>query len=577
LKTDQGVITVLSDVRPGQGLIVQAPSINLTAQNGLNIAQAVATAGDLKLTTVAGDLIAGNSSATGAIALNSAGALSFVTLAAQQGVTLNAAGTIVGDAITSKAGAVSVSGTKGVTLGSIAAAGPVTLGASAGTILVANDLATSGPIQAAAQAISLTAINDMIVTQAQATGGDIVLRSTNGNLTLGQASATNGLTATAANLLSVTGSATAATIAFTSKDIALGSGAQVGSVAQTSSLTLTSTADRTFLGGSGTGGYRLDGAEIGKIAAQNITVSAQPQGQVGTAFAFVEPASASVVMESLNFTGAQLGSAGTFTINSSRAIGVTGDVLFKGFSSGQRVLYQAGQEISLSAETGLVRVVDNSGGLAGVLELRAPQVTAMSVPARAQIPNLSLNDAEQRLGTNDQVENDGGYFQAGKIIVRIDRLVFIQNSGGPGDLDARRGFSANEMEIVSTGSNPAQVVINGRVGTAVGSDLAGAITLTGDFDTASTFSGCAFGSTICGGPSPSFALGAVSSARDQIEDEEDEDEKEEALQASQTRPDPIIQFLTAPSSRFDPLIDEPVTGAGNEDFWEIPLVPSPGR
>jgi hypothetical protein len=577
LKAAQGVVKVGSDIRPGDGLIVSAPSIDLTAQNGLNIAQAVATAGDLKLTTIAGDLIAGNSSAAGAIALDSAGALSFGSLTAQQGVTLKAASTVTGDAITSKAGAVSVSGTKGIALGSIAAAGPVTLGASAGTILVATDLAASGPIQATAQAIGLTAINDLIVEQAQATGGDIVLQSKNGSLTIGKASATAALSGTAANTLTVTGGASGATIAFTSSDLALGASAQVGSVSQTTQLTLTSTADRSFIGGTAGGtGYRLDGTELGRIAAQNITFAARPQGQAGAAFAFVQPGSASIVMESLNFAGAQLGSAGTLTIDSSRSIGVTGDVLFKGFTSGQRVLYRAGNEISLSAETGLVRVLDNAGGLAGTLELQAPQVTAMSVPARTEIPGLTLNQAEQRLGTNDQVNNDGGYFQAGRIVVKIDRLLFIQNSGGT-TIDARRGFSANELAIEASGDGDAQVAINGRVGTAVGADLVGAIDLVGDFDPASSFSGCAIGATNCGGPRPEFTAIAISSARDQIEDEEDEDEKEEALQAAQTRPDPIIQFMTPPASRFDPLIDEPVTGAGNEDFWETPMVPSPGE
>ena len=81
--------------------------------------------------------------------------------------------------------------------------------------------------------------------------------------------------------------------------------------------------------------------------------------------------------------------------------------------------------------------------------------------------------------------------------------------------------------------------------------------------------------SVCGAPTPALFTPVFNAPRDQIEDEQDKDETEQAIEASQTRPDPLIQFVRAPTSRFDPLIDQPVTGAGNEDFWITPTNPKP--
>lgn len=527
LKAAQGAVKVASDIRSGQGLIIGAPSIDLTAQNGLNIVQAVTTAGDLKLTAAGGNLTAG-------------------TLASNGGITLTAL---------------------------------------AGRIDVTNDISASGPIQATARALSLTALNELIVAQAQATGGDIALASRNGALTIGQASAAGVLTATTPGLLTVTGPASGATVAFTSKDIAIGSGAQIGSKTLTTSLTLTNTGDRMFIGDVAGSGYRLDAAELARLGSKgDISLVSTPRDQVDQAFSLLDPAATNIVVGALTFDGAQLGTTGTLRIASPRSIGFTGNAQFKNFANGQTVTINALADISLAAEAGLVTLKDSSGALAGTLRLEANQVHAMSAATRSEVAGLTLNQAEQRLGTNDQVNNQGGYFQAGNIVVRIGRLLFVQNSGANGaDLGLRRGLTANSLTIFAGEGATPQIVLNGQVNGATGADLRNTVTLNGSFDPASTVNGCVIGA-VCGvvteppPPEPVFDPAPVlSSSRDQVRSEEEEDEKEEALQAAQTRPDPIIQFLDVPSSRFDPLIEEPVTGAGNEDFWEAPLTPSPGR
>ncbi|HEV2569102.1 hypothetical protein [Sphingomonas sp.] len=598
LKTAAGALVVTSDIVAGTGLILSAPSISLTAKNSLNILQADATAGDLVLKTLAGDLAAGISTAAGAMSLDSGGDLTFASLTAQQAVSLASAGSIKGgsvagssvsgvagsgfsaDALTASSGGIDLAA-NGIAVASLKAVGTATLAGGPGTVAVSDASAASFAVSGGS--VSLASTGSLVLTKGNATSGDLTLSSAQGDISLGQASAAGTLSASAQNgTLNVSGAATGSTIAFTSKDLAIGSSGQIGSKTQTKDLTLISTADRVFLGDATGAGYRIDNAEMARIvSAEDITLRSNPSGISSANFELLDPAGTNIVMGSFTFDGAQLGSSGQLTFDTQRSIGVTGNVQFKNFNNDQYVLYKAGTDISLAAETGLVTIKNASGGLAGTLELRAQQVHAMSTKARAEIAGLQLNEVRQRLGTNDQLENDGGYFQANRIIVNIGRLAFIQNSGANGnDPDLKRGITANELIINAGEGPPLQLVINGKEGSATGEAFRSSIALPNSIDPQSGFNGCVSGSAcipVIVDPGPDLGTPAqivLASSRDQIQDEEEEDEKEEALQAAQTRPDPVIQMAPAPTSRFDPLIDEPVTGAGNEDLWE-PTGPTP--
>lgn len=487
-----------------------------------------------------------------------------------------------------------------ITLDTYQVTGVATLTAANGAITVATDAAASGGTNATARAVTLnglaglkvnaasatagdltlaTRAGDLAVAQASAPGGDIVLTSANGGVTLGQVSGGRALTGSASGLLTVNGNVSAPTISLASGDIAIGANGQLGSRTQTTALTLTSTADRTFVGGSGaSSGWRLDGGEIGRVgSAGDITIAANPQNPTGQAFALIDPASATLVLDALTFNGDQLGPGGALTFRSARSIGVVGAMQFAGFNANQTVALDAGRDISLAAETGSIAVKDSGGALTGTLRLRGQQVYAMSAPARAAAANLTLAALDQRLAVNDGAANDGGYFQAGRLAVSIDRLFAIQNSGANGGgLDDRRGYTAGALTIQSTGASPAQVSVNGRLangaGFSTGTAVFGQLALTGGFDPGSFSNGCVFGGACV--TRFDFLGEVVAQPRDKIREEKEQGEKERALQASQLLPDPIIQFMDAPVSSADPLIDQPVTGAGNEDLWE-PAGPTP--
>lgn len=525
LRALTGAIVVTTDADASNGTDATARSVTLNGLDGLNILQATATAGDIVLATGSGALTADRLNATGGISLSSGN-------------------------------------------------GPVT---------VTTNIIAGGPVQASGDSINLRAIGDLRLDQGQAEG-NITLASVNGGITLGNVEAGDTLTATAPGTLTVNGRVVGRTVGATSRDLVIGANGQLGDSEFTQSLSLTSTADRMFLGSATGTGYRIDEGEFRRIASRgSIGITSAPgTGRQDTAYNLLDPAGTNIVIGSMVFDGSQLGGEHTLTITSPQSIGFTGNVQFTNFNNDQTVSYKATNDISLAAETGLVTIKNGNGGLAGTLILDAQQVHAMSAKARSEIAGLQLNEVRQRLGTNDQLANDGGYFQANRIIVRIGNLLFIQNSGiNSDDKNDKRGFTTNDLTI-ETGYGAGQVVIHGKIGNIVGEGIIPAAHLNGTFDPQSGFNTCLL-QVACTvvtppPPEPTYDFSNVLSApRDQVKSEQDEDEKEEALQAGQARPDPIIQFVDAPKSRYDPLVDEPVTGAGNEDYWEptIPTTPGP--
>lgn len=577
LKAAGGPLVVTTDLVAGAGAVLSAPSIDITAQNGLNILQADATAGDLRLRTVAGDLAAGTSTATGGIVMDAGGNLDFASLTAQQDIVLNAGGSISGDALRSLAGGISAGANGGVSFSTVSAGGPISLDGGDGSVTVITDIASAGPVQASGDSISLRAIGDLRLDQGTART-DITLVSVDGGVTLDSVQAGNALTVSAPGVLTVNGRVIGRTISATSGDLAIGANGRLGDKEVTTGITLVSSADRMFLGSATGTGYRIDEGEFTRIFSRgDISLVSAPSSRVDEAYSLADPASANIVLGSLVFDGSQLGSTGTLFITSPQSIGITGNVQFRNFSNGQTVNLKATNDIALAAETGLVTIKNANGGLAGALVLDAQQVHALSAKARSDIAGLALDAARKRLATNDGARNDDGYFQANAITARVSRLLFIQNSGvNSSDKNDKRGFTTNNLTI-NAGEGVTDIVIHGRIGDAVGEAIIPAAHLNGSFDPQSGFNTCLLNvpCTVVVPPKPTYDFNPVlSAARDQVKDLQHKDRVDWA-QGAMVGPIPIIQFADAPQSRFDPLVDEPVTGAGNEDYWEqiLPVIP----
>jgi hypothetical protein len=182
------------------------------------------------------------------------------------------------------------------------------------------------------------------------------------------------------------------------------------------------------------------------------------------------------------------------------------------------------------------------------------------------------------LGTNPNTTDDTGYFAANGIIANIGHGLFVQNSGvtqpvGMTNYDERRGltFGAGGLTITPTGQMPVTVVVNGRLvsTTASGGFLTGKAVIpgvqigTGGFVTGSTINGCALGIG-CTTAIDRIEPGAI--ARDTIEASELLEEQLEAASNAINTPDVLVELPGFSALVGQPLIEDPVTGSGNDDL-----------
>lgn len=209
----------------------------------------------------------------------------------------------------------------------------------------------------------------------------------------------------------------------------------------------------------------------------------------------------------------------------------------------------------------------------GTLELQAETI---GVADRTTLDTISeLTDFKAisaALDTPGPAGPEGGYLQAGTIHLTVGDSLFIQNGGATKDFDDRRGFLANALEIESESSNP-QIAINGVIRSATGDllglDTSAAVSINGTFaselpsSVTVTINGCNAG-VDCG--RPPFSYNGLSSDDLELVLTTAEDGKSgpsgQLVQVQDNRP------LITP-----PLVDEPITGVGNDDLWQVKCTP----
>ncbi|MDZ4307722.1 MAG: hypothetical protein U0988_07660, partial [Allopontixanthobacter sp.] len=216
-----------------------------------------------------------------------------------------------------------------------------------------------------------------------------------------------------------------------------------------------------------------------------------------------------------------------------------------------------------------------NGGLAGQLDLAAPTIRAISDAAAAAIGGATVLTVNTRLGQNDGAVNDAGYFSAAQLSFTVEDALLIQNSGAGTAFDDRRGFTADT--VPSGTANPAAVlVVNGTVGGLTGIDALSAAGVPSQFDPGSTINGCFIGNPAFCGIGPGFRTPVPGDPiQDLIEEEidprgDDESGGDELGGDEQGGDDLggiLVDLRDTVSREDDPLLDDPVTGAGNEDLW----------
>ncbi len=606
----QGVTGGSSDIRT-QGGDTTLAGINsftdvLVTATGTLAATGTVTAGrNIAITAAAADL-ATLASPGGAFinTLDAGGNLSLVTAGAIIGGRVRAGGdlTLTGGRIdivraqTTGTGPLTLTGTNGVNATNIQAGGATMLNASNGAV-TSDGLISVGPVTVTGNSIDLDTGGDIVFAVLDADVGDAVVTNGSGTLTItssvvaGRAALTsrNGndiiisaLAANAADIIStgdivVNGVLTARNIALESNDIIIASGARVGTAGSTETLSIENNDvfSQTFVGGTGTrAGFHIDASELTRLFGTSIEIFA-PDVQAVRDTSVGSTTPPDIIVDSFTLAGgaagSNLGANGALTIRTPGKMRVIGNVQLTGLSDTNALNLFADDALEVILGQGTVRLV-NGTNAAGRLNMVSDDIIVATTAAIGDVGTATTTDAiEARLAQNDGIVIDEGSLFARGIRAEVVGGFYVQNSGAGTDFASRRGltFGAGGIDVVTNG--PSRIVINGvqlgATGQVTGLDtiplltIGGSAPSAGSFDPRSTFNGCVIASAAsCAfvGLENSFPV------QDVIEEEADAEDEDGS---GQSLPVPLITMRGLDPLSGEPLLDDPVTGAGNDDLW----------
>lgn len=511
----------------------------MALSGGANIDVNTASAGDdVDLfsggSIIIGDLNAGGvvSALGGDILIGSSGSLEFTNTSASDGdIDITTAGDL--------------------TMDETDATGSISLTASGGSIALGQTLAGGSSIG------DPSGSGDLFIDAA----GDILLG--------GDAFGPDSLSIFAGGLIDIQGNAIGADIVTNSADLDIG-----GVLGQTNFTNIieiqTNGTTQAVLGGTGSiGVFSLDNTEFASVnSGGDLLISIAPTGFSGFDLTIQDL----VVQVADNVSGAQsanIGIANTFDITSGQSIATVGVLDVVNSNADTTLSIGSAQDLFINAESGIIQMTDNSGAIdtLGSLSLDAVNIFAMTEQALDAVFGLGVTEIDQRLGNNDGVDISDGLIRGGNVQLSISDSLFIQNTAPGTDFPDRRGFTASSLTISGAGST--RIVINGIVDGTTGIDSIAVTDINGSFDSASTINGCfIINPAFCG-----TGLTPVDGPDDLIEDNPIQDIIEEEVTPDEQAGDPgpfdtnLIVLKENEEKIQDPLIDEPVTGAGNDDLW----------
>jgi filamentous hemagglutinin family protein len=481
---------------------------------------------------------------------------------------------------------------RGPTPGFVRAGGDLTIGMARTTALdVASDsglLTLSGlsgypngasqDLVAAAPSVALSGIQ---------VANSVTATSTAGNLSANAITAGGAVTFDSAGGITVGGPIVGQTITAVSTDFAIGAAGRLGAPGVTRFVELTNGGvPRTFYGGADTtAGYSLSGAEIGRIYADDITLIAPTSQSSSTANPDVVVGGFTVSGRASNPNG-QLGPEGAFTIRTAGRVLINGAVSFSGLNSANRFVLRAGNQIALDNQLGLVDLRGVGTTLAGTIDFSASGIVVASSAVQQAL--ASLTDAaaiNALLDVNDGAIRPQGALRAGGMTFNVQTGLFIQNTGLGTVTAQRRGFAVGDggLTIRGADSGAPLIVINGAArslnSSAIGVDTIPFVRINGQpaanstgFRQGSTINGCDFTNVQSCAPTPPqlspVGESEITPTLDRIAERvSPHDATVDGLLGRQTMITTAIELTDFGRLAYKPLIDEPVTGSGNDDLW----------
>lgn len=628
-QSTQNLLGARGDIRLSAGSSLSLGTLNAAAS--IILRGSTLTGSSSSLTAVEGvDILTSGAATLGSIdaakATISSGPLTFARITTSGNSDISATGAVTGNLLetTGASAIINASGTA-MTLAQVNAAGDARLSATNGTLSV-TALASAGRVSAsggtvtiggssnldfssltatsgnatvnlssgalrvrsgnAAGSLSLTTTGSMVVDAA--TAASIGLNAGTSISLIGPVTATGDLTISATGNVGINGVASGGTVRVASGNISIGSGGRLGTGGTTTLVDLTNsdTTSRTFIGGDDTtSGYSLSAAEMLRIFGNNITIHApRAQTQSGGSLGSTRPPD--LVIGAFTLSGGagstgNLGSSGTLTIETPGAARVVGSVQLNGMTSTNRFLLSADQAIEVILGQGSIRL-SNGSSRSGVLALESDDIVVATSAAIADIAAASTTDAiDSRLALNDGIISDEGALSAGELRLSVFGGLYIQNSGTSDRFADRRGFTADRVSIeTESGSN--RIIINGRVADATGLLRTGLDSISlvqinglpatdhtatgGGFDPDSTINGCTI--VRAASCSVNLVLPPIQDIVDEVVEDENSDNGGATGESSGANV--LISIRGVEGLPNEPLIDDPVTGTGNDDLWTAP-------
>jgi len=389
---------------------------------------------------------------------------------------------------------------------------------------------------------------------------------------------TNALAASAGTTILVDGAVTGRDMTLASRDITIAPSGRLGTPGSTRTLSLANNDDgrQSFVGGTGTvAGYHIDADEMTRLHAAAIEIVAPAVAGGGA-----EP---DLVIDGFTMTGgassnANLGADGSLMLRTPGRARVIGAVALTDLADANSLTVAADTALEVILGQGSVRL-SNGSDPAGRLNLAASAVFVATQAAIGDIAGAASIDAiDARLAENDGVTSDEGALFAGGINAAVGDGFYVQNSGAGTQSAQRRGLTFGALGLNVDASAPtARIVVNGvgagASGPVTGLDtiplltVNGATPASGSFDRRSTLNGCLILNTGACLPTQPGGVEMNFPVQDVIEEEASADSDEGE---SNSLPTPLITMRELDPMTGEPLLDDPVTGAGNDDLWTSP-------
>ncbi|KRA81328.1 hypothetical protein ASD76_12190 [Altererythrobacter sp. Root672] len=495
-----------------------------------------------------------------------------IAITADQPLNVGGAAFISGSSFTSS-GVISatvsmdIAGTLGIDAEELRSGGVTTLSATGGTLAV-GELLSAGQVNALGQSVDIASTTGLQFGAIDATAGNATIR-VGGTLSIDDIVASGTILIDADGTFNLAGSAVGQVVSVTSDDIVLaGSGAYIGERGLTDTIELINRdpSRTTFIGGATDNtGYSLNQAELAVLFADNlISLGVGPGATAGQGL---------IAVRDLAMTfgpAGNLGNGGTLEISTPTEVMVTGNVALTTSSAGDTFLIDP-TFIGIDTSTGSIAMLNANGTPMGRLTLVGDTVAVATTAVLSQ-----LRTATSMGAINALLDPPGGVAQplrTGTLTASVTSGFYVQNTGTSTDYDDRRGITANVIDI-STSAPTTRIAINGQIlssnGPVGGLDVIPLVTINdvpaaagGQFDPGSTINGCVIG-TACGFVPPQPPRAPEPPPSEELNPVDPVGPDNSSIVA------PLIELAETRPLIEPPLVDEPITGVGNDDLWEPP-------